>query len=70
MNEYPKNIFVIQNQKYGRPRPITPIFPQMSDAVNKMIDEVTIGKKDIDTSIAEAVKTIDKAYADLQAQKK
>ncbi|CAH1216948.1 hypothetical protein PAECIP111891_04516 [Paenibacillus allorhizoplanae] len=70
LNEYPKNIFVIQNQKYGRPRPITPIFPQMSDAVNKMFEDVTIGKRNIDASIAEAVTTIDKAYADVLAQQK
>ncbi|MFC0216744.1 ABC transporter substrate-binding protein [Paenibacillus chartarius] len=70
LNEYPKNIFVVQNQKYGRPRPITPIFPQMADAVNKMFEDVTIGKRNIDTAVAEAVTAIDKAYADAEAQKK
>jgi fructooligosaccharide transport system substrate-binding protein len=42
----------------------------MSDAVNKMIEDVTIGKRNIDASIAEAVTTIDKAYADVLAQQK
>lgn len=65
LNEYPKNIFVVQNQKFGRPRPVTPIFPQMSEAVNKMFEDVTIGKRDIDASVADAIKKIDKAYADL-----
>lgn len=69
LNEYPKNIFVIQNQKFGRSRPITPIFPQMSEAVNKMFEEVTIGKRNIDASVAEAIKKIDKAYSSLKAAK-
>lgn len=65
LNEYPKNIFVVQNQKYGRPRPITPIFPQMSEAVNKMIEEVTISGRNVDAAVADAITKIDKAYADL-----
>ncbi|HZG85827.1 sugar ABC transporter substrate-binding protein [Paenibacillus sp.] len=68
LNEYPKNIFVAQNQKFGRSRPITPIFPQMSEAVNRMFEETTIGRDDIDAAIAEAVDAIDAAYADLHAQ--
>ncbi|KHL94590.1 ABC transporter substrate-binding protein [Paenibacillus sp. IHB B 3415] len=65
LGQYPKNIFVVQNQKFGRPRPITPIFPQMSEAVNKMIEEVTIAGRNADAAIADAIKKIDKAYADL-----
>ncbi|MOA24795.1 hypothetical protein D3C78_1454880 [compost metagenome] len=55
----------MQNQKFGRPRPITPIFPQLSEAVNKMIEEVTIGGRNVDTAVADAIKKIDKAYSDL-----
>ncbi|WP_284645740.1 ABC transporter substrate-binding protein [Paenibacillus silviterrae] len=69
LNQYPKNIFVVQNQKYGRPRPITPIFPQMSEAVKTLFEEVVIGKRNIDASTAEAIKKIDKAYSDLGMQK-
>lgn len=65
LGQYPKNIFVVQNQKFGRPRPITPIFPQMSEAVNKMIEEVTIAGRNVDAAVADAIKKIDKAYADL-----
>ncbi|WP_379134239.1 ABC transporter substrate-binding protein [Paenibacillus sp. sgz500958] len=65
LNEYPKNIFVVQNQKFGRPRPITPIFPQMSEAVNKMIEEITISGRNIDAAISDAIGKIDKAYAGL-----
>lgn len=64
LNEYPKNIFVIQNQKYGRPRPITPVFPQVSEAVKNLFEEVTLEKRDLDEAIRDAINTIDKAYAD------
>lgn len=66
LNEYPKNIFVIQNQKFGRPRPITQIFPQLAEAVNKLFEEVTIGKKDLDTSIETAIRTVDREYAQMR----
>jgi len=69
LNEYPMNIFVVQNQRFGRSRPITPIFPQMSEAVNKVFEEVTIGKRSVDESVAEAIKKIDAAYSLLEAQK-
>lgn len=66
LNEYPKNIFVIQNQKFGRPRPITPIFPQMAEAINKLFEDVTIGKKDLDLSIEEAIQTINRDYSQMR----
>lgn len=68
LNEYPKNIFVVQDQKFGRSRPITPIFPQMSEAVNKLFEEVTIGKRNIDAAVADAIQKIDKAYSDLPSK--
>ncbi|AJY77476.1 ABC transporter substrate-binding protein [Paenibacillus beijingensis] len=68
LNEYPKNIFVVQDQKFGRSRPITPIFPQMSEAVNKLFEEVTIGKRNIDAAVTDAIQKIDKAYSDLPAK--
>ncbi|WP_169082670.1 ABC transporter substrate-binding protein [Paenibacillus sp. PL91] len=67
LNEYPKNIFVIQNQKYGRPRPITPVFPQVSEAVKNLFEEVALEKRDLDEAIQSAISTIDKAYADSEA---
>ncbi len=63
LNEYPNNIFVVQNQKFGRPRPITPIFPQMAEAINKLFEKVTIGKEDLDRSIEEAIQTVNREYA-------
>lgn len=68
LNTYPKNIFVLQDQRYGRPRTITPIFPQMSDAVNAMFEEIVIQKRSVDAAVNEAVNKIEKAYAELQAQ--
>ncbi|OBZ12518.1 sugar ABC transporter substrate-binding protein [Bacillus sp. FJAT-26390] len=64
LNEYPKNIFVIQNQKYGRPRPITPVFPQVSEAIKNLFEEVALEKRDMDEAIQSAISTIDKSYAD------
>ncbi|MBW5449245.1 extracellular solute-binding protein [Cohnella sp. CFH 77786] len=61
LNDYPKNIFVIQNRKFGRSRPITPIFPQMSEAVKKMFEEVVIGKRSIDHATADAIQKIEEA---------
>ncbi|MDQ6420288.1 sugar ABC transporter substrate-binding protein [Paenibacillus sp. LHD-117] len=63
-NEYPKNIFVVQNQKYGRPRPITPIFPQMAEAVKALFEDVTLEKLGVDEAVEKAIAKIDKAYAD------
>ncbi|MGO4374796.1 extracellular solute-binding protein, partial [Paenibacillus sp. MCAF20] len=67
LNEYPKNIFVTQNQKYGRPRPITPVFPQVSEAVKNMFEEVTLEKRDLDEAVQDAIDRIDKAYADSES---
>ncbi|MCM3632123.1 ABC transporter substrate-binding protein [Paenibacillus camelliae] len=66
LNEYPLNIFVVQNQKYGRPRPITPIFPQMSEAVKSLFEEVTVQRRNVDEAVEDAIVRIDKAYTDSQ----
>nr|AYQ75667.1 sugar ABC transporter substrate-binding protein [Cohnella candidum] len=68
LNKYPKNIFVVQNQKFGRPRPVTPIFPQMSEAINKVFEDVTIGKKDLDETVETAIRKIDRDYAQMLSQ--
>jgi len=66
LNEYPLNIFVVQNQKYGRPRPITPIFPQMAEAVKDLFEDVTLQQRNVDDAVEEAIIRIDKAYVDSQ----
>lgn len=67
LNEYPKNIFVVQNQKYGRPRPITPIFPQVSEVIKELFEQVTLEKRNLDEALEDAIGKIDKAYADSKA---
>ncbi|MCA0755192.1 sugar ABC transporter substrate-binding protein [Paenibacillus sp. N4] len=67
LNEYPKNIFVVQNQKYGRPRPITPIFPQVSEVIKELFEDVTLEKRNLDDALEDAIGKIDKAYADSKA---
>lgn len=69
LNEYPMNVFVIQNQRFGRSRPITPIFPQMAEAVNKVFEEVTISRRNIGQSVEEAIERIDEAYSLMVSQK-
>ncbi len=65
LNQYPMSIFVVQNQKFGRPRPVTPIFPQMSEAIHQLFEDVVIGQQDLDGSIANAVVKIDRDYAQM-----
>jgi len=69
LNEYPMNIFVVQNQRFGRTRPITPIFPQMAEAVNNVFEEVAISKRDIGDAVEEAIRRVDEAYSVLASQK-
>ncbi|MDT9025626.1 ABC transporter substrate-binding protein [Rossellomorea yichunensis] len=65
-NEYPKNIFVEQAQKYSRNRPITPAYPVVSEAVKALFEDVGIGGKDVKTSAEEAVKKINEELNDLE----
>jgi fructooligosaccharide transport system substrate-binding protein len=54
-NQYPKNIFFQQVQKYSMHRPITPAYPVVSDAIRVLFEEVGIGGKDVSLSALEAV---------------
>ncbi|MYL63480.1 extracellular solute-binding protein [Bacillus hwajinpoensis] len=65
-NEYPKNIFVEQAQKYSKNRPITPAYPVVSDAVKTLFEDVGIGGKDVEISAEEAVKNINAELNDLE----
>ncbi|MFI8575307.1 ABC transporter substrate-binding protein [Rossellomorea aquimaris] len=65
-NEYPKNIFVEQAQKYSRNRPITPAYPVVSEAVKTLFEDVGIGGKDVKTSAEEAVEKINEELNDLE----
>lgn len=57
-NEYPKNIFLQQAQKFSRNRPVTPAYPVVSDAIKTLFEDVGIGRKDVAASAKEAVRKI------------
>ncbi|WP_341357600.1 sugar ABC transporter substrate-binding protein [Rossellomorea sp. y25] len=65
-NEYPKNIFVQQAQKYSKNRPVTPAYPVVSDAVKTLFEDVGIGGKDVRTSAEEAVRKINEELNDME----
>jgi ABC-type glycerol-3-phosphate transport system substrate-binding protein len=58
LSQYPMNIFVAQSAKFAHPRPVVPSYPTVSLAIRTMFENVVIVNKDIDASIAEAVKKI------------
>jgi fructooligosaccharide transport system substrate-binding protein len=66
LNEYPKNIFLQQTQKYSKNRPVTPAYPVVSDAIRVLFEDVGIGGKDVSTSAKEAVGKINAGLDELQ----
>ncbi|MBP1082805.1 ABC transporter substrate-binding protein [Bacillus capparidis] len=66
LNEYPKNIFLVQSQEFSKNRPVTPAYPTVSKAMKKLFEDVGIGNRDVKASAEEAVMEIDKA---LQSKK-
>lgn len=66
LNEYPKNIFLQQTQKYSRNRPVTPAYPVVSDAIRKLFEDVGIGGKDVNASAKEAVEKINAGLKEIQ----
>ncbi|MGM0751607.1 MAG: ABC transporter substrate-binding protein [Bacillota bacterium] len=65
-NEYPKNIFVQQAQKYSKNRPVTPAYPVISEAVKTLFEDVGIGGKNVKTSAEEAVRKINEELNDME----
>jgi ABC-type glycerol-3-phosphate transport system substrate-binding protein len=65
-NEYPKNIFVQQAQKYSKNRPVTPAYPVVSEAIKTLFEDVGIGGKDVRTSAEEAVRKINEELNDME----
>ncbi len=66
LNEYPKNIFLQQTQKYSKNRPVTPAYPVVSDAIRSLFEDVGIGGKDVKNSAKEAVDKINTALKEIQ----
>lgn len=66
LNEYPKNIFLQQTQKFSKNRPVTPAYPVVSDAIRRLFEDVGIGGKDVKTSAKEAVEKINTGLKEFQ----
>lgn len=63
LKEYPMNIYAEQLSKYGHPRPVTPAYPAISEAIRLLFEDVGLGGADVDESLAKAVKKIEDALA-------
>ncbi|MEH7081649.1 sugar ABC transporter substrate-binding protein [Neobacillus drentensis] len=66
LNEYPKNIFVEQSQKYSKNRPVTPAYPVVSDAIRRLFEDVGIGGKDVKVAAKEAVEKINTGLKEIK----
>ncbi|WP_208585683.1 ABC transporter substrate-binding protein [Gracilibacillus suaedae] len=65
-NEYPYNIFLHQAYYYSRNRPVTPAYPEISTAVKKLFEDIGIAKKDVRSSVDDAVETINKRLKEIE----
>ncbi|WP_413378793.1 ABC transporter substrate-binding protein [Alkalihalobacillus sp. 1P02AB] len=61
LNQYPMNIFVEQAHHYSKSRPVTPVYPVVSEEIRTLFEEIGIGGKDVKKSVQKAVETIDAA---------
>jgi fructooligosaccharide transport system substrate-binding protein len=61
IKEYPRNIFVQQAKNYSKNRPVTPIYPVVSEAIKRLFEDVGIGGKDVNDSAREAIEYINNA---------
>jgi fructooligosaccharide transport system substrate-binding protein len=66
LNEYPKNIFLQQAQKFSRNRPVIPAYPIVSDAIKTLFEDVGIGRKNVEASAREAVEKINIGINEIQ----
>jgi fructooligosaccharide transport system substrate-binding protein len=65
-NQYPKNIFLQQAQKFSKNRPVTPAYPVISDALKTLFEEVGLGGNDVGASAKEAVEKINTSLKQIQ----
>ncbi|REE90636.1 carbohydrate ABC transporter substrate-binding protein (CUT1 family) [Paenibacillus taihuensis] len=66
LKEYPMNIFVQQSANFAHPRPVTPAYPAVSEAVRLLFEDVGLGDANIDDALAKAVDKIDNAIAQVK----
>ncbi len=64
LNEYPKNIFIQQGQKYSKNRPVTPAYSVVSDAIKTLFEEVGLAGRDVKEAADEAVEKINSALSE------
>ncbi|WP_277679006.1 ABC transporter substrate-binding protein [Gracilibacillus dipsosauri] len=65
-NEYPYNIFLEQAYNYSQNRPITPAYPDISKAIKKLFEDIGIAKRDVTSSVDEAIETINNRLKEIE----
>ncbi|OIJ15131.1 ABC transporter substrate-binding protein [Anaerobacillus alkalilacustris] len=65
LNEYPKNIFVQQGQKYSKNRPVTPAYSVVSHSIKLLFEDVGMDGKDVEAAAVKAVERIDRGIEEL-----
>lgn len=66
LNEYPKNIFVQQDQNYSKNRPVTPAYPVISEAIKDLFEEVGMEGKNVEEAANKAVEKINNGLIDIK----
>lgn len=66
LKEYPMNIFVEQSAKYAHPRPVTPAYPAVSEAIRLLFEDVGLGGVSVDDALKKAVDKIENGIAQVK----
>ncbi|MDM5330124.1 sugar ABC transporter substrate-binding protein [Neobacillus sp. CF12] len=66
LNEYPKNIFVQQDQNYSRNRPVTPAYPVISEAIKELFEDVGLEGENVEEAANKAVEKINNGLKDIK----
>jgi fructooligosaccharide transport system substrate-binding protein len=66
LNEYPKNIFVQQDQNYSRNRPVTPAYPVISEAIKELFEDVGLEGENVEEAANKAVEKINIGLKDIK----
>lgn len=66
LNEYPKNIFVQQDQNYSKSRPVTPAYPVISEAIKDLFEDVGLDGMDVEEAANLAVEKINNGLKDIK----
>jgi fructooligosaccharide transport system substrate-binding protein len=66
LNEYPKNIFVQQDQNYSKSRPVTPAYPVISEAIKELFEDVGLDGMDVEEAANRAVEKVNNGLKDIK----